>query len=70
MAKDKEHTFIREMECAKNKFDFNLCVHELLIDFKVLLKEYYAATFLDDGNALIMNFTNGQKFILTLQEIK
>ena len=70
MAQDKEHTFINEMECAENKFNFNLCVHELLIDVKVLLKEYYAATFSEDGNALLMNFTNGQKFKLTLQEIK
>lgn len=56
------------MEGAEGKFDYCVGGHDLLIDIKVLLKEYYAATFSDDGSSLLMQFSNGQKFRLRLEE--
>lgn len=70
MNSEEKHTFLTEMECARNPFDFKLNGHELLIDLKVLIKEYYAVTFTEDGGALILNFTNGQKFKLIVEETK
>lgn len=69
MKNKQPHLFLNEMECADGNFNYNLEEHELLIDLKVLIKEYYAATFTEDGGTLILNFTNGQKFKLTLKEI-
>lgn len=70
MSKEEKHLFLTETESARCGTDFKIEEHDLLTDFKVLLKEYYVATFTDDGNALILNFTNGQKFKLALTEIK
>lgn len=70
MAKEEKHLFLTETESARSGTDFKIEEHDLLTDFKVLFKEYYVATFTDDGNALILNFTNGQKFKLALTEIK
>lgn len=66
--KDNKHLFVPDMEGAEGKFDYCVGGHDLLIDIKVLLKEYYAATFSDDGSSLLMQFSNGQKFRLRLEE--
>ncbi len=53
---------------SEDGFQYTVEAHDLLIDIKVLLKEYYAATFNNDGQTLIMRFNNGQVFHLTLKE--
>lgn len=42
---------------------------DLLIDLKVLMKEYYCGTFTNDGQSLMLRFYNGQKFALKIEEI-
>ena len=44
-------------------------IEDLFLDLKVLLKEYYMGTFTNDGKALMLKFTNGQKFRLSLNEV-
>lgn len=70
MTKDNEHIFLTETESAEGNFNFKIEAGDLLFDLKVLLKEYYIATFTDDGKSLLINFNNGQKFKLSLEEIK
>lgn len=62
------HIFVPELECV-NKFGFKVDTVDLLSDIKVLLKEYYLATFAEDGNALDIKFNNGQKFRLKITEM-
>ncbi|MDE6361492.1 MAG: hypothetical protein K2L53_00780 [Clostridia bacterium] len=42
---------------------------DLLLDLKVLIKEFYFGTFTNDGQSLLLNFFNGQKFALKIEEI-
>lgn len=42
----------------------------LLLDMKALLKEFYIATFMEEENALFLQFNNGQRFKITVKEIK
>lgn len=67
MDKATNHMFVPEYESAEG-VNFKVDVLGLLLDFKVLIKEYYAATFNEDGSALQIAFTNGQKFTLTITE--
>lgn len=42
----------------------------LMMDVKVLLNEYYLATFDENGNSMKIALNNGQKFRITVDEIK
>ena len=42
----------------------------LLLDLKVLIKEYYTATFTADEKGLVIGFNNGQKFKISVEEIR
>lgn len=42
----------------------------LMMDIKVLLNEYYLATFNENGNSLKIALNNGQKFRITVEEMK
>lgn len=70
MAKDNGHIFLTETESAEGVLNFEIDASDLLLDIKVLLKEYYVATFTGDGSALVIKFNNGQKFKLNLEEIE
>lgn len=48
---------------------FKLSVTDLLLDLKVLMKEYYCGTFTEDEKGLKLQFLNGQRFIMSLREI-
>ena len=63
-----EHLFARDMESAK-RFDYKIDRESLLLDIKALLREYYAATFTAEADALKLQFTNGQSFILSAKEV-
>lgn len=69
MPDNKNHMFLTETESAAGSFDYRVNASDLLLDLKVLLKEYYIATFTSDGNALLINFNNGQKFKLNVEEL-
>ena len=52
------------------KLDYNVNVEDLLMDFRIILKDYYHCTLTSNhGLALKLIFTNGQKFLLRLTEL-
>ena len=57
------------MEKEFNERNYKVSVEDMLLDLKVLLKEYYCGTFTEDGKALKLAFNNGQKFILKLETV-
>lgn len=69
MKERSNHLFIKEMEC-EDKLQFKVDELSLLLDVKVLLKDYYTATFTESENALRINFDNGQTFEISVNEIK
>ena len=58
-----EHIFNAQLCDMQYKVE----IEDLFLDLKVLLKEYYMGTFTNDGKGLMLNFTNGQKFLLSLK---
>lgn len=69
MEQASEHTFVTELDCSEG-LKWAVEADELLCDIKALLSEYYPATFTADCNALNVSFNNGQKFVLTVKELK
>ncbi len=69
MKERSNHLFIKEMEC-EDKLQFKVDELSLLLDVKVLLKDYYTATFTESENALRINFDNGQTFEISVNEVK
>lgn len=63
----KEHFFVNDSEC-NHEFNWTTDSMAVLTDIKVLMKEYYFATFTNDGSALKLSFNNGQSFIVTVAE--
>ena len=57
------------ISAASNEIKSKIDKQDLLIDLKVLMKEFYVATFTDNGQSLVISFDNGQKFALEIQEI-
>lgn len=64
------HLFAKDISAACENFDFKIGVHDLLIDLKVLMKEYYIATFTENENVLKISFTNGQAFKIIIEQIR
>lgn len=69
MKERSNHLFVKEMEC-EDKLQFKVDELSLLLDVKVLLKDYYTATFTESENALRINFDNGQTFEISVSEVK
>ncbi|MDE7070353.1 MAG: hypothetical protein K2O86_00060 [Clostridia bacterium] len=64
-SKNTEHIF-------DTKFDESNCklsLDDMLLDLKVLIKEYYCGTFTNDGKSLKITLNNGQKFLLNMTAI-
>lgn len=53
-------------QCSICETNWTTDEKDLLLDIKCLMKEYYFATFTEDGNGLKISFTNGQSFILSV----
>ena len=70
-AKEKGyHEFVTETESAQEVgFEYKVDAESILLDLKVLLREYYTATFTKDEDALRLQFSNGQTFILSAKEV-
>ena len=68
-ATKQSHVFITETECAKEAFNYTVTPYELLLDLKVLMSEYYVATFDVNNEKLLLNFNNGQRFMLKIEEV-
>lgn len=60
------HMFIKDTK----KVDFRVDELSILLDIKALLKDYYTATFTENGKGLKIEFDNGQKFIINVKESK
>ena len=68
--KHEYHEMVTEKESAQEVgLTYKVEAEEILFDLKVLLREYYAATFTKDENALKLQFNNGQTFILSAKEV-
>ena len=65
----KDGVVTAQLEVAGNDIATKIEKQELLLDLKVLIKEYYCGTFTNDGQSLLLNFFNGQKFALKCEEI-
>ena len=63
------HLFATETESAKEAFNYTVTPYNLLLDLKVLMSEYYVATFDINGENLVLKFNNGQQFTLKIEEI-
>ena len=70
MPKIKEHLFVTEMEGSGDSLKYIVDEKSLLLDLKVLIKEYYAVTFSENEDGLQLAFGNGQKFSISIKEIK
>ncbi|MDE5755766.1 MAG: hypothetical protein K2I23_01600 [Clostridia bacterium] len=64
-SKCSDHIFTAQL----NDTQYQVEIEDLFLDLKFLLKEYYMGTFTNDGKALMLKFTNGQKFKLSLNEV-
>ncbi len=62
------HTFLSELENLNSVANYKIDKNDLLFDIKVLLKDYYLATFTENENKLKLCFNNGQVFYLSLDE--
>ena len=69
MPKNKEHLFVSEMEGLEQNLSFTIDEKSLLLDLKVLIKEYYAVTFNQSEDGLILTFCNRQRFCISVKEI-
>ena len=54
---------------TRSSLTYKVEAEEILLDLKVLLRDYYAATFTKDENALKLQFNNGQTFMLSAKEV-
>lgn len=52
-----------QQEITRNWF---ITPSDLIIDLKVLIKEYYCATLLNEENKLKISFQNGQTFYISV----
>lgn len=53
----------------RNEMSYKVDTESILFDLKVLLREYYVATFTVDEDAISVKFSNGQTFILKVKEV-
>lgn len=58
------HIFNTQM----NDTNYKISREDMLLDLKVLLKEYYCGTFALGGQSIKITLNNGQKFLLNLQD--
>jgi len=67
MDENSKHIFVTDGE---EPLTYKVDETGLMLDLKFLLKEYYAACFTQDGNALEIAFSNGQKFKICITEVE
>ena len=66
----REDVCLLKTETANVQFKYMVDIDSIILDLKAMIKEYYFATFSEEGNSLILKFSNGQKFRLSIDEIK
>ena len=60
-----EHIFNTQLD----NLNYKVSIDDMLLDLKVLLKEYYCGTFTFEGESLKITLNNGQNFILNLTAV-
>ena len=65
----EENVKSTELNTDLDGLDYKISLEDMLLDLKVLLKEYYCATFTHDGKSLKITLNNGQKFLLNMTAI-
>ena len=66
----RSYECLTELESSKEiGFNYKVDAESILLDLKVLLRDYYTATFTKEENALKLQFNNGQTFILSAKEV-
>ena len=68
--KNQSHVCLRDYECNEGKLDYTVDAFSIMLDMKALMSEYYVATINQDADALQIQFNNGQKFKVMVEEIK
>lgn len=69
--KKTNYTPIPALDCAEEcGYVTKTSASEIAMDLKFLLKDFYLATFDVSGEVLNINLENGQKFKLTVEEVK
>lgn len=68
MEKNKKHYFVTGN--SDTELTYVVDEHGILLDLKWLMKEYYVATLCDNENQPTLSFSNGQKFLISVNEIK
>ena len=66
----QSHVCLRDYEGHEGKLDYTVTAFDLMLDMKALMREYYVATFTQDAKSLQIQFNNGQKFSVKVEEIK
>ncbi len=69
MNKQIKHTFVTKTDVFDKQVEIKIDIFDLLSDLKVLMNEYYFATFESSEQSLVIGFDNGQRFRLSLEEI-
>ena len=54
----------------KSEFRWACNVDDILRDIKIFMRENYIACYDEDGKDLVVKFNNGQKFSISVNEIK
>lgn len=68
---DYLHKLLVTNEIARETgFNYRIVERDLLLDIKCLLRDYYVATFDEEGARLTLRFNNGQTFVLEIKEKK
>ncbi len=66
-----DYEVVTELESAKEAgIDYTVDEASILLDLKVLLRNFYTATFREKEDALKLKFNNGQIFLLSVKEVK
>lgn len=68
MNKSATHNFLLDNE-TMSEIESKVETFDLMTDIKVLLREYYIATFGESGNSLNIAFNNGQRFSIAVAEV-
>lgn len=66
----QSHKCLRDYGFHEGQLDYTVDVFSLMLDMKALMSEYYVATFTQEADSLLIQFNNGQKFSVKVEEIK
>lgn len=66
--KFNEHLCVTDTEL--DKVSWSCDAKDILLDIKFFMRKYYNGFFNEDGESLNLKFNNGQRFIVSVKELK